>query len=128
MNYILLLDDEQHWLDNFTRATEAVLPEPKTEWQILTAQNGDELLRLLDDKQKETKLIISDLNLREGYAWDVLEKIRTQYPHIKLLLSTRTSAQYLDQEAYNRCKIDSYLNKYDFEEKLLDTLVELGII
>jgi len=99
---ILYVDDEVHNLISF-RATF------RREYKILTAQNGEEGLQLLNDK--EIHLVLSDQRMPEMTGVEFLEKVNHTYPETIRMIITGFSDIDAVIGAINQGGVNRYITK-----------------
>jgi two-component system NtrC family sensor kinase len=87
-------------------------------YDVLTAFDGEEALRRL--KQREVELIVLDLNMPRMNGFEVLRRMKEEYPRTKSIVLTG----YGDVQTAIRCKkmgADTFLSKpYSLLELLLE--------
>src|SRR2546427_1748981 len=101
---ILYVDDEEKSLKNFTRAFE-------DQFQILTASNATDGLRLLEEHKDEIGLLMTDQRMPgEKGVW-LLEKARQLRPRIIRILATAYADMDAAIAAVNTGAIYKYVTK-----------------
>jgi len=82
----------------------------------------DDALEQLADARPD--LVLVDLSLRNGHGLDLIEKIRSRYKHVKLLvLSMHDDLLYAERAL--RCGAAGYVNKQDPPERLVEAIREV---
>jgi len=106
---ILYLDDEENNLLSF-KATFRI------KYNVLTAINGSEALRLLADNKVE--IVITDQRMPEMTGVEFLEKVLLDYPDPVRILLTGYADMGAVVDAVNKGKIFHYITKPWNEEEL----------
>jgi DNA-binding NarL/FixJ family response regulator len=83
------------------------------------AENGIELLDLL--KGKTPDFILLDVRMPKMDGMEALERIKRQYPSMKVILLTVQHGQYVKESFYTR-GADAFLTKNTSEKVLVDTI------
>lgn len=83
---ILIVDDEQQILKYFARFF-------GRSHQVLTAENLADAKTILNDQNAQIQLLITDHRLPDGRGIELLQEVRTNYPHIGRFLSTGIDSQ-----------------------------------
>ena len=116
---VLLVDDEEHNLALLKRTLRGKV-------HILTACNGQEGLRVLEENQDTVSIIISDHKMPVMEGTEFLEKANIISPSaIKILLTGFSDIEILT-DAVNKCGLFQYILK-PFEPDALIQVVESGI-
>ncbi len=116
---ILIVDDEDHNLQLLKRTF-------RGKYNILTAKNGEEGLRVLEENLNEVALIISDhkMPVMEGTVF--LEHANKIAPSIiKILLTGYTDIEILT-DAVNKCNLFQYIVK-PYQPEEVERAVEDGL-
>jgi DNA-binding NtrC family response regulator len=100
---ILMVDDEPHVLKSFQRA---LRKEPYT---LLTAQSGEEGLKLLE--AREVSLVISDYNMPRMNGLALLKTVKTLYPHILAIMLTGQAEISIAMQAINEAGVYKFIQK-----------------
>ena len=87
---------------------------------IHTAQNGAELLNLLE-KDQQIDLILMDIEMPVIKGIEATERIKQSYPHVKIIMITIYDD---DDYIFNAIKVgaDSYILKETKAEKIYETI------
>ncbi len=116
---ILLVDDEINNLQLLKRTFHR-------KYNILSAQNGLEGLKVFEENRDTISLIISDHKMPVMDGTEFLEKVNEMAPDvIKILLTGFADVEILT-DAVNKCNLFQYMLK-PFEPEELTNIVELGI-
>jgi putative two-component system response regulator len=107
---ILIVDDEFENLSLLKRTL-------RKDFEILTAQSGQEALAIIEQHGKNISIIISDQKMPNMTGVEFLSQVTSQYPHIiKMLLTGYTDIDAM-VEGINNCNLFQYLNKpFDLDE------------
>lgn len=101
---ILLVDDEEVIRDIGTEMLEAL------GFTCLTAQDGQEGIRLYHENRDNIALVILDVEM-PGLSGDkVYDRLREINPAVKILISSGYAKHHLEQKFFKR-KLDHYLSK-----------------
>lgn len=100
---ILMVDDEPNVLKSFQRA---LRKEPYT---LLTAQGGEEGLKLLE--AREVSLVISDYNMPRMNGLEFLKAVKTLYPHILAIMLTGQAEIQIAVQAINEAGVYKFIQK-----------------
>ena len=106
---VLYVDDEENNLFSF----KAVF---RVKYQVYTAINGDEALKILSEKPIE--IIITDQRMPNMTGVEFLEKVIERFPDPMRLLLTGYADMNAVVDAVNKGKIFHYLSKPWNEEEL----------
>ena len=106
---VLYVDDEENNLFSF----KAVF---RVKYQVYTAINGDEALKILSEKPIE--IIITDQRMPNMTGVEFLEKVIERFPDPMRLLLTGYADMNAVVDAVNKGKIFHYLSKSWNEEEL----------
>nr|WP_294792255.1 response regulator [uncultured Mucilaginibacter sp.] len=106
---VLYVDDEENNLFSF----KAVF---RVKYQVYTAINGDEALKILSEKPIE--IIITDQRMPNMTGVEFLEKVIEKFPDPMRLLLTGYADMNAVVDAVNKGKIFHYLSKPWNEEEL----------
>jgi len=116
---ILLVDDEINNLQLLKRTFHR-------KYNILTAQNGLEGLRIFEENRDKIALIVSDHKMPVMDGTEFLEKVNDIAPDvIKILLTGFADVEILT-DAVNKCNLFQYMLK-PFQPEELTRVVELGM-
>src|SRR5437667_2345455 len=116
---ILYVDDEEKSLKYFTRAFE-------DQFQILTASNATDGLRLLEEHKDEIGLLMTDQRMPgEKGVW-LLEKARQLRPRIIRILATAYADMDAAIAAVNTGAIYKYVTK-PWDPPLLENTIKRGL-
>lgn len=116
---ILLVDDEVNNLQLLKRTFHR-------KYNILTASNGLEGLKVFEDNRDKISLIVSDHKMPVMDGTEFLEKVNEISPDvIKVLLTGFADVEILT-DAVNKCNLFQYMLK-PFEPEELTNIVDLGI-
>ncbi|MBE7706600.1 MAG: HD domain-containing protein [Cyanobacteria bacterium SIG30] len=119
LHTILIVDDEEHNLHLLKRTL-------RGKYNILTASNGEEGMRVFEEHQDKISLIISDHKMPVMEGTKFLELVNNVAPDvIKILLTGFTDIEILT-DAVNKCNLFQYILK-PFEPSELEKIVENGI-
>ncbi|MBS1529582.1 MAG: response regulator [Bacteroidetes bacterium] len=110
---VLYVDDEQDNLFSF-------LATFRLKFRVLTATNGDDALKLLDEKL--VHVIISDQRMPQMTGVELFEKIQEKHPDPIRVLLTGYADMNAVIDAVNKGKIFHYLAKPWNEEELTMTI------
>lgn len=115
---VLIVDDHTMFLEY----VETILKKRENVLEIITAKNGKDAFGMLHENKID--LLITDLNLPKLNGIKLIEKTRTYYPKIKILVLT----QYQNKGLLRKMKkfqVDGFLTKNSSQEELnnmLDTV------
>lgn len=116
---VLIVDDENNNLQLLRRTL-------RGGYNILTAANGIEALKLVEDFGPQISLIVSDQRMPEMEGTEFLKKVNESNPQIiKILLTGHVDSDIL-VSAINDCDLFQYILK-PFEPDELKIAVEKGI-
>ncbi len=116
---ILLVDDEENNLSLLKRTFHR-------DYNILSAANGLEATKILEEKGDEISLIVSDQRMPVMTGTEFLKKANEEFPDIvKILLTGNTDVDVII-DAINECHLYQYVLK-PFEPEDLKTTVETGL-
>ena len=79
MKHILLVDDDANLLEALLRKAHP----HRQEWQMLTAENGDEALRLA--RQRSFDLLITDILMPDKDGIETIRAFQRQHPAVKII-------------------------------------------
>ncbi|HOA83313.1 MAG TPA: endopeptidase La [Thermodesulfovibrio thiophilus] len=105
---ILIVDDEEIARKNL----EHVLK--KENYEVVTAQNGTEAFKLLDDQEFE--IVLTDVKMQGLDGFAVLEKIKAKYPNTKVMMITAYAAVDSAVEAIKRGACHYIAKPFKIEE------------
>jgi two-component system NtrC family response regulator len=108
---ILVVDDDE----SLRRVTQLQLEEAG--YPVLTASNGTEALRLIDEEIPA--LVITDLKMPSLSGLELLRKIRDTYPEITVVLITAFGSVQTAVEAMKAGAYDYITKPIDYEELVL---------
>lgn len=107
---ILVVDDEENMLQMLkTFFTEK-------EYSCLTAKNGVEALKILENEQID--IVITDMKMPEMDGLDLLKNIKEKHKNISAVIMTGFSEEYTTTEALN-LGADGYITKPFRNKELL---------
>lgn len=116
---ILLVDDEINNLQLLKRTFHK-------KYNILTAPNGLEGLKIFEENKDKISLIVSDHKMPVMEGTEFLQKVNEMAPDvIKILLTGFADVEILT-DAVNKCNLFQYVLK-PFEPEELSNIVEVGI-
>ncbi|MDD3149659.1 MAG: response regulator [Candidatus Gastranaerophilales bacterium] len=116
---ILIVDDEKDNLQLLTRTL-------RSEYDIITASNGQEALHQVEKYGNDISLIISDQRMPIMSGTDLFAKVRMLYPKIIRILLTGFSDVDILIESVNKCELFQYILK-PFEPDELKMIVQNGL-
>lgn len=117
MKKILLVDDEVHILKALCRVF------MDTDYEILTAESGEEALRILASDSVD--LIISDMRMPHMDGYELLVRVKKDYPDIiRIILSGYTDEKIVIKALQNSVAILYVVKPWD-NSKLLKTLEQI---
>ncbi len=82
MKQILLVDDDVHVLESLL----LLFHQHRQEWQVVTASNGDDALRLA--REQPFDLIITDILMPEKDGIEMVIAFRREHPSVKIVAIT----------------------------------------
>ena len=100
---ILMVDDEPNVLKSFQRALR------KEAYTLLTAQGGEEGLKLLE--AREVSLVISDYNMPQMNGLEFLKSVKSLYPHILAIMLTGQAEIQIAVQAINEAGVYKFIQK-----------------
>ena len=114
-SYILIVDDES----DITLLTQRFLELEN--YNILSTNNGNEALQIIEDKHSEIILVLLDIMMPQISGFDVLKKIRSnnKYDDILIVIFSVKNFQ-MDIQKAKELGADGYLPKTISGKKLLD--------
>ena len=116
---ILIVDDEENNLQLLKRTL-------RNSYNILSAANGVEATKVLQEKGGEISLIVSDQRMPQMTGTEFLKIVNEKYPDIvKILLTGNTDLDIIIQ-AINECHLYQYVMK-PFEPEDLKNMIETGL-
>jgi len=116
---ILLVDDEINNIQLLTRTL-------RKEYNILTASNGVEAIKVVEEHGDDISLIVSDQRMPEMEGMDFYKHISQDHPDIiKILLTGYTDTEVII-ESINSCKLYQYVLK-PFDVDDLKMTIKNGI-
>lgn len=113
---ILCVDDEPHILSSLTRLMRS------TGHRILTAESGAAALTMMGNDRID--LLISDMRMPAMSGAELMQVVRTRWPHITRLLLTGHSDVSATIAAINEGQVHRYLTKPWSDAELLLTIKE----
>jgi len=116
---ILLVDDEINNLQLLKRTFHR-------KYNILTASNGLEGLKVFEENRDRVALIVSDHKMPVMDGTEFLEKVNEIAPDVVKILLTGFADVEILTDAVNKCNLFQYMLK-PFEPEELTNVVELGI-
>lgn len=99
---ILVVDDELM----MRKLMEKILV--KDGYQVVTAENGDEAIRIMDEQ--EVNLVVSDMQMPGMNGFDLLKQIKAKYPKIGVIIMTAYGDTYTVKDAL-LLGADEYITK-----------------
>jgi two-component system NtrC family sensor kinase len=112
---LLIVDDETNVLKSLKRLL------IDTDYRILTAESGDEAMKVLDNN--EVHVVISDYRMPGMNGVELLSKIKEKYPDtIRLILSGYADAVAI-VEAINEGQVYRFITKPWNDQELLTTIL-----
>ncbi|OSZ81429.1 hypothetical protein CAP36_09405 [Chitinophagaceae bacterium IBVUCB2] len=115
---IILADDHQYLLEGIR----VILQEMPSVEIVATAQNGFELMDAV--AQQQPSLVLLDLNMPGYDGLQCLQKIKTNYPAVKVLVLTNYNQPELVEEV-KRMQADGYLVKNSSATQLKDAIATI---
>ena len=116
---ILAVDDEENNLSLIKRTL-------RNDYDVLSASNGEEALKIIKERGDEISLIVSDQKMPLMEGTEFFKKISENYPDIVKILLTGHSNVDILVDAINECHLFQYILK-PFEPEQLCMIVENGI-
>jgi two-component system probable response regulator PhcQ len=119
--YILFVDDEENARKYFDKGL-------KHNFNILTAANVDEAIKILTENHQNIAVVITDQRMPGGNGIKLLRFLRENYPHIIRLLTTAYSDLSEAIDAVNSGEIFRYIQKpwnYDLLQTELKQALDL---
>lgn len=116
---ILVVDDES---DNLALLKRTL----RKDYEILSASDGDEALKIVQQRGNEISLIISDQRMPVMTGTELFTEIIEHYPHIIKMLLTGYSDLDTLVSAVNECNLFQYILK-PFDPDELKLIVQNGI-
>jgi len=116
---ILVVDDEENNLQLLKRTL-------RRKYNIITATNGLEALKIVEENGDNIALIISDQRMPQMTGTEFLSQISDKYPNIIKMLLTGYSDIDAMVEGVNKCQLFQYISKpFDLDE--LQIIIKNGI-
>lgn len=116
---ILIVDDEENNLQLLKRTL-------RRQYNIVTATNGLEALKIVEEQGDEISLIISDQRMPQMTGTEFLAQISDRYPHIIKMLLTGYSDIDAMVDGVNKCHLFQYISKpFDLDD--LQLIIKNGI-
>jgi len=117
---VLVIDDESAILE----LTRDILAEYN--YQVFTASNGEEGLKILKEHQNDIDVILLDIMMPGMGGKETLFKIKKDYPHIPILLVTGFAADKVAQELLRKGATGILLKPYRQTQllKAIDTILK----
>lgn len=115
---IILADDHQYLLEGIR----VILQEMPSVEIVATAQNGFELMDAV--AQQQPSLVLLDLNMPGYDGLQCIQKIKTNYPAVKVLVLTNYNQPELVEEV-KRMQADGYLVKNSSATQLKDAIATI---
>ena len=103
---ILIVDDEKEVLNALRRS---LLYAKQFNCEILTAENADEALAIL--QKKELDLILCDHRMPGMTGTEFLQQVCIKYPDVVRIIVTGYSDIQIIKEAVNKAEINHYIEK-----------------
>jgi putative two-component system response regulator len=116
---ILIVDDEDNNLQLLRRTL-------RSEYNILTASNGQDALEIVKEHGSEISLIISDQRMPMMKGTELFSQIIEKYPDIIKMLLTGHSDMETLVESINKCDLFQYILK-PFDPDDLKVIVRNGL-
>jgi|GEM_PF-2964150 len=107
---ILVIDDEEIARKNI----EHVLT--KENYNVITAKNGAEAFKILDEQEFE--IVLTDIKMEGLDGFAVLEKVKAKYPNTKVIMITAYAAVDNAVEAIKRGVVSTFLCKFFIERQI----------
>lgn len=114
MNTLLIVDDDRRTLSGLRRHLE-------DEYRVLTAHNGEEALKVLDEEQN-VKVIIADYRMPHINGLDFLLQVQDRYPDLMSIMLTGYPETQLVIDAVNEGKVYQFLTKPCSIERLTEAI------
>jgi two-component system, cell cycle sensor histidine kinase and response regulator CckA len=114
----LIVEDEQLML----RLMEKILRNQG--YQVLTAADGEEAIRLYRNHKQEIDVVLLDMGLPKMTGWDVLLEMKDENPDVRIVIASG----YLEPEAKSKmygAGIRHFVNKPYMAEEVVETLQNL---
>ena len=112
---ILLVDDQK----NFLNILETELSDSGNNFCILTAENGDKALRILESVQVD--LVVTDLKMPVLNGYDLISHMKRKYPGIPVIVVS----SFLYPESETRLRALGVTQYIDKNSLSLHTLEEM---
>ena len=113
---ILLVDDERNFLNILSRE----LSDTGNNFSILTAENGDKALKILESTQVD--LVITDLKMPVLNGYDLISHMRKKYSSIPVIVVS--SFLYPESETRLRALgVTRYIDKNSFSLGALEQMI-----
>lgn len=103
--------------DLFTRGLEMLLSEVDNFEVVLTAGNGRELLKVLEEDTSRPDVILLDLKMPELDGMDTTKILKRNYPEIKVIIISMFNSELVILDVI-KSRADGYLNKEADPEEL----------
>jgi len=114
---ILFVDDEIHILKSLTRVF------IDTDYQIFTANSGANALSILRDQ--EVDLIVSDMRMPNMDGYELLYKVKTEYPDIQRVILSGYADEKLIYKALQQNIAKYYISKPWENDKLIKLMDQI---
>lgn len=114
---ILFVDDEIQILKSLTRAF------INTDYQIFTANSGADALSIL--KNQEVDMIVSDMRMPDMDGYELLYKVKNDYPEIKRVILSGYADEKLIYKALQQNIAQHYVSKPWKNDKLIELINQI---
>ena len=120
---ILIVDDEE----TLTWSMSKSLSKDKDKFEVIIANSGEDALKVLE--KEPINLVISDIRMPGISGLDLLNRIRKNYPDIKVIIMTAYGSPDVQKEANIRGSLYYIEKPFEIKEirkMILDSLKEKG--
>lgn len=91
----------------------------QTDYQIVTAANGEQALELL--KKEDLRLVLLDMKIPKMNGLEIMHKIKDIKPEVKVIIMTAYGENAMVQEALQNGAVAHFTKPFDLHE-LIDTV------
>jgi YesN/AraC family two-component response regulator len=114
---VLIVDDDKDCLSSLKNI---LLREENMILEILTANNGEEAWRLLQEKGYD--LVLSDYKMPGIDGIELLARVKDKFPNTQRILITAFSDLSVAKQAINKAEIHNYIEKPWDNDELKKTI------
>jgi HD-like signal output (HDOD) protein len=114
---ILFVDDESQILKSITRLF------MDTEYEVITAESGEEALNILENANEKVDVIVSDMKMPKMNGYELLSQVRIRFPNIVRIILSGFSEERIIFDALQKNIAKLYIIK-PWENNILINTIE----